>query len=263
MARFRSGRRRFNRRFRSRRRNVGRRRFSGFKRKRNGDRLTERRMRSRIRARQTTGIGRPVGSFDESKFVKLKYAEQITLDPAAAGASVAVPFSANGLFDPDPAIGGHQPMYYDNYSAIYARYQVMFAKIRVTFMNSQPSTAIASYGYRCAVYADQQINDFPTSFEQIQEAGSSCLRWKFVPPHTENYWKSIELACYPHKIAGVDKADDTLQSGTGSNPSKQIYFVILAASASDDLVDPIILKAAVVITYYVRFSDLIHNQTIN
>ena len=45
-------------------------------------------------------------------------------------------FSLNGLYDPDIAVGGHQPLLFDQLMAIYDRYQV--AEARVTFTSQEP-----------------------------------------------------------------------------------------------------------------------------
>lgn len=71
----------------------------------------------------------------------LKYAQTITLNPSAGGCAGHT-FRCNSLFDPDLTGTGHQPMGFDQVSALYDRYVVTSVRIKVTQLPSSVSTTI-------------------------------------------------------------------------------------------------------------------------
>nr|AGA18404.1 hypothetical protein [uncultured marine virus] len=68
----------------------------------------------------------------------LRYADSFTL------ASSTLPstriFRANGLFDPDAAVGGHQPRGFDQLAVLYKRYRVTKVCIEIWTSPSSPSS---------------------------------------------------------------------------------------------------------------------------
>ncbi len=58
-------------------------------------------------------------------------------------------FSGNSAYDPDQSVPGHQPYYYDRYSALYKQYVVLDSRIRVTCSIDTSSKPIlmALYAY--------------------------------------------------------------------------------------------------------------------
>lgn len=79
-----------------------------------------------------TSISRGVFGFGQRYRTKLRYCENVALT-SATGALNSTIFRLNSLFDPQNAVGGHQPMYFDQLAAVFARYVVLGAKIKVTF----------------------------------------------------------------------------------------------------------------------------------
>lgn len=71
----------------------------------------------------------------------LKYAEHIKITPAANGC-YSYPFRINSLYDPDVAVGGHQPMGFDEIMALYGHAYVVSARIRVTQLMEDTTTSI-------------------------------------------------------------------------------------------------------------------------
>lgn len=68
----------------------------------------------------------------------LTYAETF-IYPVPAGGVGSYNFSCNGLYDPNISGTGHQPMYFDQYMAIYDHYNVVSSTITWTFKNSSTS----------------------------------------------------------------------------------------------------------------------------
>lgn len=72
----------------------------------------------------------PVGGFAAKKLVRLRYCQTFSLDPGAGAISVQV-FRANSLYDCDLTGVGSQPSNYDRLTALYDRYTVLGARIKV------------------------------------------------------------------------------------------------------------------------------------
>lgn len=213
------------------------------------------------------------------KYAKLKYNTVITLDPGNAGTASSIAsysFSANGLYDPDISGTGHQPLYFDNLSALYSKYVVQYSKIRATFMNTDnkvaiydpaPSaglTTIPTVAYRAAIGVDLSTSDFNsyTMGNMQEEPNQRYLKWKFIPAHTQKNWTSIVLGCKPNTVASRTTMEPTMHGNSGANPSQGVYYNIYLSNATDDG-NPTLIYVNVTITYWVKFYDRIMNQTQN
>lgn len=138
-----------------------------------------RRPRSRRHRRAFRRMPNPVSRisrpFPSSVITRLKYDQGIAI-PAQTTAGIAsmVYFGANDLVQPANAGGGHQPMGFDQYAALYNHYTVLGAKITVKFHSNNESQAganIAGIGLR-----DDNI-ELSTSLEDICERPRTL--WKF------------------------------------------------------------------------------------
>ncbi|QGQ63634.1 capsid protein [Chicken circovirus 5] len=109
---------------------AGKRRRMPIRRKR---RSTRRAGRKTYKRRRTSISRAPRGwkPFGNSRIARLTYCDNVTLDPGANVVAGRV-FRANGLFDPDVALGGHQPYGFDQLMSIYNRFVVLGSKITVT-----------------------------------------------------------------------------------------------------------------------------------
>lgn len=74
----------------------------------------------------------------------LRYVDTVTIDPGAASI-LKHTFSANGLFDPDITSTGHQPLMYDEYSALYKQYRVISSKIKITPVMTATGTGVPGF----------------------------------------------------------------------------------------------------------------------
>jgi hypothetical protein len=76
-------------------------------------------------------VPRSVGVPDKQQTV-LRYADVIHL----SGTAAQYTFRANSLFDPDYTSAGHQPLYFDQFTASYQRYRVYSCKIKLHSVNN-------------------------------------------------------------------------------------------------------------------------------
>lgn len=217
---------------------------------------------------------------NNSELVQLTYYEDITLNPTArnlgSGGTNKWTWSFNNIYDVNTTGTGHQPMFYDNYAAIYERYKVSFAKMTVTvvnhFVNTTSTFPVGSstgvvttqpnYSYKLGIVRDTNDTDQPAQFEQLIEQNSYNTRWRYVAPQLNGSLPKLTMKCAPHKQACLSFDDDTLTSSVGSGPSRNVYANLYIASA-DGVTDPPSVSLAIKITYYVKFYDRKVNQPEN
>jgi len=156
----------------------------------------------------------------------LKYYEVITNTTNGIGFCYNV-FSANGLYDPNVSGAGHQPMYFDQLTAIYNHYHVMASKIKVT----PDRTATADNGIQYAICLDDDATINATSMATFAERTGSIV-WTACPdqgvfPTRTKYFNA-------KSVFGGDIIDNTsLKGSESSNPTEgQFYIVAIEGPAS-------------------------------
>jgi len=83
--------------------------------------------------------GDEINLMPKSKIVTLYYSQLgISLRRTLGGGFTTKKFSVNGLFDVDLSGSGHQPYLFDQYMAIYQKYDVLASKITVTQVMGTP-----------------------------------------------------------------------------------------------------------------------------
>ena len=96
----------------------------------------------RRRGKQKSLIRRlPLNGFPNKNICKHRYADQCSIVYTGSSGMITHSFSANGLYDPNLAVGGHQPMGFDEQMAIYDHYCVLGAKITVNNITTLVSGA--------------------------------------------------------------------------------------------------------------------------
>lgn len=149
----------------------------------------------------------------------LKYASTQTFSMGAGFGSYL--FSTNGLFDPDQTgAGTHQPLYFDQLTAIYDHYRVVKSKCTFKFKNSN------NVNYSIVMFIDDDttiatgvVGIYPAA--ERQGAKLVVYNGSVAPaPKTTLYWDS-------NKAFGTrSMADTDLQGTIGTNPVEQQHFAI-------------------------------------
>lgn len=148
----------------------------------------------------------------------LRYSDYSAL-PGTTGALGSWIFSANGLYDPDVSIGGHQPFGFDQIMAFYNRYTVLSARITVD--------AIAvSVPIFLGVAVSPSSSAVYSNYSTYIESGLTSFRILEDPtPATNRVTTSVDIARFTGK---VDLVDDPDYSGTtAANPVSQLNFHVL------------------------------------
>jgi len=226
-------------------------------------------------------VRRPIGGFPNSKTVSLRYVDNFALNPGTAPSTANYVFRVNNLHDPDYTGVGHQPMYFDNYKAIYSRYRVN--KATITFValdthavnvyatNQTAGTTTSDTQYYAAneravrmyVIRDVEVNDFTSGrgIDTLIEEGNTNFKWRYAPQTTSAVMPKIRMTAYPKTLLKCPYNDNQLTSETTAGPEKECYFICGVDSFPNDNSDA--MNFQVIITYSVTFSDLIKNQPIN
>ena len=215
-----------------------------------------------------------IGAFPNSKTVNLRYVEDFTLNPGVLGASVQV-FSMNGLFDPNITGGGHQPMFFDNYTALYDSYRVNHATITFVAMDNhivnqiQTASGTTSGQFYAAneravrmfIVRDRTTTDYSSSLNTLIEEGNTNMVWRYCPQTTSPKQQLLRMSGWPRRILQVNSKSESTAGTTTSNPLNEAYFICgvdnYPASNADSM------NFQVIITYNATFFDLKKNQTQN
>lgn len=199
-------------------------------------------------AQMIPGIdGYRIWGFPNTIITKLRYCEQIQLT-STSGAVQGYVFAANGIYDPDISSTGHQPMYRDQYAAIYDHYVVIGSKIVVTMTNLG-----ATSGGVFGINGDDDSAGTATLTTKMEQNNSQWTLLGALGSGSDT--KTITCTFEPNRDFGVDaKADGASATAIGANPTELwCYQVFVAATAASTAT----FQATVQIEYTVKFSELI------
>lgn len=98
----------------------------------------QKRSRSGVAKKQSGGnrrmtVPRNRLNFPQSLRTRMRYVTRVEFTPTSTSAIVRT-IRANDLFDPEFAVGGHQPRGFDEMMEVYGKYTVMGSKVSATFM---------------------------------------------------------------------------------------------------------------------------------
>lgn len=194
------------------------------------------------------GLSSRVFGFPNSIITKLKYCD-VQILTSTTGAVARQDYRANSIFDPDFTNTGHQPMWRDNYAAIYDQYVVIGSKITVQFTHvSAATTGVMVVG----IHTDDDSSG-SSNLTTMMELNNTV--WRQIGPTGSRSDSCTLVGTFePLEMFGVDAKDDgSSATAVGSTPSEEIYYQIFAANAPTNTS---ICEIAVEIEYTVKFSEL-------
>ncbi len=189
--------------------------------------------------------GSRVYGFPNSIITKLRYCETLTIS-GSSGATGYKIFAANGLYDPNISDTGHQPMYFDNYTAIYDQYTVIGSKISVIGCNSGATDTIV---FGLVGDDDSTISTTrATLMEQNNTTYTLLGSLHSGPAH-------LSMTFEPLRDFGVDVKDDGASAPSiGANPTELWCYAVYAAAANGT--SSIAIDFTLEIEYTVKFTEL-------
>lgn len=192
----------------------------------------------------------PRAVFPSKKLVRLKYTENITINPGAAGAIAYHQFSCNGMYDPNRTGVGHQPIGFDQWMSWYDHYHVIGSKITV-YTRSVDTTTDTIVG----IYKSDTNSFSPTTAEHACELPGAV--YKHLPRTGTGDATSIKVRSKysPRKDQSSSKvlSDDQLRGDANNDPTEQHYFTIFAAAPYS--ADPTTISVWVHIEYLAVFTE--------
>ena len=210
--------------------------------------------------------------FPTSMVSTLRYTTRAEFTPTGT-TTQALSFRANDLFDPEAAVGGHQPRGFDEMMELYKTFTVTSSKIVVNWMYEGydgPSTKAAAGNY---IQGKADIDDCPALspaicgiFRSAEGYGSSLdiekqmekdrTSWTVLTPQGESKVSSAksQLSDFFGKQDLV--AADGYSGSDSASPTNQAYYHCFAARGSNDFsADTVKIVAFVTIEYRATFSE--------
>lgn len=202
-------------------------------------------LRPSYRALSSAGGFPPV-----SKLVHLRYSESFTLD-AGMGTIASYAFRANSLYDPNYTGTGHQPMFFDQWAALYQHYNVVSSKIT---WESIPTENTAT-PYVLSLSLDDDGAHAATSSTELGERPNTVS--KLFPCRSDGHKCYVLTQTFSMKkffgVKDVLNGADKFGAAYNANPTEVAMFILSYCSAG--AVDPAAIWNRVTIDFAVRFSE--------
>lgn len=213
--------------------------------------------RRTFKRRRFNRVHRPIlEGFPKSKLVKLRYVEQISLDPGLGGFSVSE-WRANSVFDPNLSGTGHQPMGFDQWSEIYERYTVVGSKINVQYAPiAVSSVAPGFFGVSLYNLSGQLTSVYAGNVDAIMESKLSGYTSTMAGnANSTAIVTSLTRRFSAKKFFGKANVldDPDLGAVNTNNPANSAYFGVWYASSGGN--DPGIANFKVMIDYIVLWHE--------
>lgn len=211
-----------------------------------------------MRAARNNAMGRQWGptksivdmgvGFPKKCKATLKYYEVVQMT-STTGVVAKYQWSCNGLYDPNITAGGHQPMYFDSYMALYDHYTVIGSKLTIKMVqnatNINPTTV--------AVYQDDDTTTTNVAAPETaaEQAGAQIMLFAAG----DNNPRSITSTWSAKKtFGGSILGNDNLQGNASGNPSEQTYYTVTLKAC--DGASTVSFQACLHFEYIVIFDEL-------
>lgn len=168
------------------------------------------------KSRVNAGLG-----FPKQMKMTHRYFDNQAIITSVPGTIGFIPFRANGMFDPYALLGGHQPYYFDQMSALYNHWVVIGSRIKVKFVPG------SDWGRPMMIGLTLQDDTTAfTSFEQIAEYSQNKhgLMSELI---TEPYIITLNYSA-KKVFGGSILANDNLRGSASADPTEQSIFGVYA-----------------------------------
>lgn len=178
-------------------------------------------------------------------YAKLKYTDIGTFSCGSGALALAYQYQSS-LFDPRASLGGHQPLFFDQYAAMYKSYIVYGIKYKFTFISQFDYGATAYVVYRTDTTTE-------TNQETITERNNRTIvrGLQQTGPFVNKGYVSIA------SMYGVNKrvvaTDDKFKALISANPTNMVYITPYIAQYHPSLAKDTVIQ--VELTYYCEFLD--------
>lgn len=201
-----------------------------------------------------------LGGFGNSKIVKLRYTSAFDLTVAELMPFADKKYRANSIYDPDYAAGGHQPLNFDTYAALYHKYTVLGAKITMKYMLKQPAVA-ACEPIVVGIVLNDNIDEPPANASIAKLIENGRFKWR-IEANSNNSTSGIPKVMTRYfsakKFFKVRDVLDNHQLGAEvtTNPAMTAYFDIIAGRVVGNSGTLATIAGLITIDYIVKFRIL-------
>lgn len=180
---------------------------------------------------------------------KLRYNTSINMD-ASTGATAYHLIRANDLYDPDATGIGHQPLGFDQLSALYNKFVVLGSLIKCRFTTQTTGATAVQY-----------VGVFPTTDAAISAdpdilMEQKGIKKKLLGPYDAGTYPLVTSSYSAKKWWGGKVSSNTGQSGTPSSSPNDIVNYAVWCGAVTPGVSPAVCYANITVEYVVLFKDI-------
>ena len=199
-----------------------------------------------------------LGGFPDKMKVRLRYSQIIRLNPTILADQHL--FRCISVHDPDFTGTGHQPMYYDQWQAVYTKYTVMGAKCTMSWLPGVSTNNNSTPGiWGIYTSTNTQGVDVFTDTTGILESNNStnmriCGNLNTGLTNPSKQAKVVSKFSTRNFFGTRDPNDGNAYSAeTNTNPNQEAYFCCYLADIGNN--DPGVQSVYVEIDYIVEFRD--------
>lgn len=148
---------------------------------------------------------------------------QILATATGVGSANDFVFNANSLFDPFGTAGTRQPLYYDQYSALYNKYKVHACGIKITMLNQVVATpTYSNSNYRVVLLPSTDTEAITDSWAMVQQpyAKETFTFLNTKVGRMKHYMST-------RKVYGTQVKDTNYEATNGSNPTNMWYWRLI------------------------------------
>lgn len=174
--------------------------------------------RSVVKNRRNVPIGK---GFPLKMTMTHKYEEVIDIT-STTGAQQIHRLLANSMYDPNNTGVGHQPLYFDQMSALYNHYHVIGAKLTCTFIPKASGGVAMGVG----VLINDDSSAAYTSISNLGEQSRGQTR--VIPPSSTSAVKIVSKYSAKKMFGGSILANNNLQGTASANPTELAYWDVVA-----------------------------------
>lgn len=169
----------------------------------------------------------PTYGFPNELVVRLRYSDIIVMT-STAGSLAKYVFRCNSIVDPDFTGAGHQPMYFDQFAALYANYTVLGSKIKVTYspVVDAIATAQPSGPFEIGLLSDPNGTVSSTANTLAETPG--CKSTLLTIATGGHNLKVLTHTYSPERDLGISADDDTAGATIASSPSSTWFWTMYA-----------------------------------
>lgn len=177
------------------------------KRKRSNSTTSTKRKKAPSRVKSIVRIGR---SFPDKVNTTLRYYDLNVVTPSTTTVTGTF-WRANGIYDPYVAVGGHQPLGFDQWMGIYDQWVVNSSRIKVTF-TYRDEVADVVHPIICGIYDDDDATNSLSVNALVEAQGRS----KTGIMTTNNDCVVLYSSWRSKKIFGPATMSDSTQIGSAA-----------------------------------------------